>query len=100
MPAHPTEPVPNWTRLQRGLQADVYKNGTLMASGIIDMVALDGSVFWVTPNGAERRRLFLHADKTRRPQARTPAVHPNLTSGRLTWEDLPVGGAPVWFSDT
>ena len=27
-------------------------------------------------------------------------AHSNLTSGRLTWEDLPVGGAPVWFSDT
>ncbi|MGN7150645.1 hypothetical protein ACTHQ6_16795 [Arthrobacter sp. SAFR-179] len=34
-----------------------------MASGIVDMVALDGSVFWFTPNGADTRRLFLHADK-------------------------------------
>jgi hypothetical protein len=27
-------------------------------------------------------------------------AHANLTSGCLTWEDLPVGGAPVGFSDT
>lgn len=27
------------------------------------MVALDGNVFWLTPNGADRRRLFLHADE-------------------------------------
>ncbi|WLQ05850.1 hypothetical protein [Arthrobacter oryzae] len=34
-----------------------------MASRIVDMVALDGSVFWFTPNGTGTRRLFLHADK-------------------------------------
>ncbi|GGI83792.1 hypothetical protein GCM10007175_21410 [Pseudarthrobacter scleromae] len=63
MPAHHTEPIPNWTRLHRGDQIDVYENGKLVTSGIIDMLALDGSVFWVTPNGADTRRLFLHADK-------------------------------------
>ncbi|MCD5341862.1 hypothetical protein LR392_06430 [Arthrobacter sp. AK04] len=63
MPARQTEPVPHWTRLQRGDQLNVYKNGKLVASGIVDMVALDGSVFWFTPNGADTRRLFLHADK-------------------------------------
>jgi hypothetical protein len=63
MPTQQTEPVPDWTRLQRGDQVNIYKNGTLMASGIVDMVALDGSVIWFTPNGADTRRLFLQADK-------------------------------------
>lgn len=63
MPIYPGEPIPNWTKLRRGDQVDVFKNGTLLASGIVDMVALDGSVFWFTPNGADRRRLFLHTDK-------------------------------------
>lgn len=63
MPTHRAEPVPNWTKLQRGDQVDVYKDGTFFESGTVDMVALDGSVFWLTPNGVSRRRLFLHADK-------------------------------------
>lgn len=63
MPTHRAEPVPNWTKLKRGDRVDVFKDGILVASGIVDMVALDGSVFWLTPNGVIRRMLFLHADR-------------------------------------
>jgi len=63
MPIHQGEPVRNRTKLQRGDREDVFKKETLLASGIVDMVDLNGNVFWLNPNGADRRRLFLHADK-------------------------------------
>ncbi|BCW78382.1 hypothetical protein NicSoilC5_04010 [Arthrobacter sp. NicSoilC5] len=63
MPAPLQEPVPNWTKLRRGDRVAVSKNGTLLASGIVDMVALDGSVFWLNQDGVAGRSLLLYADK-------------------------------------
>ena len=41
------EPVPHWNRLSKGDEVAVCAPGTPILSGKVDMVALDGSVFWI-----------------------------------------------------
>ncbi|MBT2536077.1 hypothetical protein [Arthrobacter sp. ISL-69] len=68
-PRHPArpgaralEPMPNWTKLSRKDDVEIYRGGELVASGRVDMLALDGSVFWVVRNDGQGRAMFLHSD--------------------------------------
>lgn len=56
------EPVPNWMKLSRKDEVEIYHHGELVTSGQVDMLALDGSVFWVVRNEGQGRTLFLHSD--------------------------------------
>ena len=48
--ARSLEPMPNWMKLSRKDDVEIYRHGELVASGRVDMLALDGSVFWVIQN--------------------------------------------------
>jgi hypothetical protein len=61
-PAARPEPVPNWSKLSRADQVEIYRNGEAIASGKIDMLAMDGSMLWIHQDGANGRALFLHGD--------------------------------------
>jgi hypothetical protein len=41
---------------------EIYRNGKAIASGKIDMLAMDGSMLWIHQDGANGRALFLHGD--------------------------------------
>jgi len=56
------EPVPNWTKLSRNDEIEVYEDGKIVASGTVDMMALDGSLFWLLQDSGKGRALFLHGD--------------------------------------
>ena len=56
------EPMPNWMKLSRKDEVEIYRHGELVASGRVDMLALDGSVFWVVQNDGRGRAMFLHSD--------------------------------------
>jgi hypothetical protein len=56
------EPVPNWSKLSRADQVEIHRNGKAIASGKIDMLAMDGSMLWIHQDGANGRALFLHGD--------------------------------------
>lgn len=58
----PLEPMPNWVKLSRKDEVEIYRDGGLVASGRVDMLALDGSVFWVVQNDGRGRAMFLHSD--------------------------------------
>jgi hypothetical protein len=57
------EPVLNWTKLAR--QDDlklVHRNGKTLTSGRVDVLALDGSVFWLIQDNGKGRAMFLPDD--------------------------------------
>jgi hypothetical protein len=56
------EPVANWATLSPADQVEIRRNGRPVASGCIDMRALDGSVIWLIQDGGRGRALFLHDD--------------------------------------
>jgi hypothetical protein len=56
------EPVPNWARLSRGDEVAIHRGVERVASGRIDMTALDGSVFWIIQNDGMGRTMFCHDD--------------------------------------
>ncbi|MEK0155722.1 hypothetical protein [Arthrobacter oryzae] len=56
------EPMPNWMKLSRKDEVEIYRHGELVASGRVDMLALDASVFWVVQNDGRGRTMFLHSD--------------------------------------
>jgi hypothetical protein len=60
--ARALEPMPNWMKLSRKDEVEIYRHGELVASGRVDMLALDGSVFWVVQNDGRGRAMFLHSD--------------------------------------
>lgn len=60
--ARSLEPMPNWTKLSRKDEVEIYRHGEFVASGRLDMLALDGSVFWVVQNDGRGRAMFLHSD--------------------------------------
>lgn len=74
----PLEPIPNWTKLSRADAVDIYRHGEAIASGSIDMLAMDGSVFWLIQDGGHGRALFLHSDgvnvfrRARKPGGKGP----------------------------
>lgn len=59
------EPVANWSILSRADEVEIHGHGQAIASGRIDMLALDGSVLWLEQNGGKGRALFLHSDGVR-----------------------------------
>ncbi|MEO5321077.1 hypothetical protein PV761_21120 [Arthrobacter sp. CC3] len=57
------EPVLNWTKLARKDDLElVHRNGKTLTSGRVDMLALDGSVFWLIQDNGKGRALFLPDD--------------------------------------
>ncbi|WP_144406386.1 hypothetical protein [Arthrobacter sp. SPG23] len=58
----PLEPTPNWTRLSRKDEIELHKDGKIVASGTVDMMALNGSLLWLLQDGGKGRALFLHDD--------------------------------------
>lgn len=54
------EPVLNWTQLSRNDDLElVHRNGKVLATGNVDMLAHDGSVFWLIQHGGKGRAMFL-----------------------------------------
>jgi hypothetical protein len=57
------EPVLNWTKLARRDDLElVHRNGKTLTSGRVDMLALDGSVFWLIQDNGKGRAMFLPDD--------------------------------------
>lgn len=59
------EPIPNWSALSRTDQVEIHNHGQVIASGRIDMLAMDGSVLWLEQDNGQGRALFLHSDGLR-----------------------------------
>jgi hypothetical protein len=57
------EPVLNWTKLARNDDLElVHRNGKTLTSGRVDLLALDGSVFWLIQDNGKGRAMFLPDD--------------------------------------
>ena len=73
---HPRgQPIPNWCTLSRSDQVEVHRNGRPIATGRIDMLALDGTMLWILKEPGNDRALFLHSDGItiyRQPAQGTP----------------------------
>ncbi|WP_104046020.1 hypothetical protein [Arthrobacter sp. ZGTC412] len=53
----------NWTKLARQDDLElVHRNGKTLTSGRVDMLALDGSVFWLIQDNGKGRAMFLPDD--------------------------------------
>jgi hypothetical protein len=74
---NPPEPVPNWCKLSRADEVTVCRDRRKVAAGRVDMVALDGSVFWILQEDGKGRAMvhqkdgltvFRKAGKSRRPR--------------------------------
>ncbi|MFE4542721.1 hypothetical protein [Arthrobacter sp. NPDC056727] len=59
---NPLEPVPNWCKLSRSDEVTVCRDRRVMASGRVDMVALDGSVFWIIQEDGKGRAMIHQKD--------------------------------------
>lgn len=59
------EPIPNWSTLSRTDEVEIHNHGQVIASGRIDMLAMDGSVLWLQQDDGQGRALFLHSDGLR-----------------------------------
>ncbi|MBT2565136.1 hypothetical protein J7I84_01250 [Arthrobacter sp. ISL-85] len=68
------EPVLDWTKLAREDDLHlVHHNGKTLTSGLVDMIALDGSVFWLIQHDGQGRAMILPEDdvvvfRQRRPR--------------------------------
>lgn len=58
----PTELVPDWKKLDRSDEVDLYLHRASVASGRVDMLAPDGGVLWIIQNDGKGRAMFLHSD--------------------------------------
>lgn len=57
------EPVLDWTKLAEENDFHlVHRNGKTLTSGRVDMIALDGSVFWLIQHDGLGRAMFLPND--------------------------------------
>jgi hypothetical protein len=56
------EPIPDWSKLSREDDVTLYLGGQELASGRVDMRALDGSVLWIIHHDGRGRTMFLHSD--------------------------------------
>jgi hypothetical protein len=57
------EPVLNWTKLARQDDLElVHWDGKTLTTGRVDMLALDGSVFWLIQDDGKGRAMFLPDD--------------------------------------
>ncbi|WP_347110911.1 hypothetical protein AAHB33_09175 [Paenarthrobacter sp. S56] len=57
-----TQPELNWSLLSRSDKVQVCRDGYVVATGRIDMLALDGSMAWIRKEPGNERALFLHSD--------------------------------------
>ncbi|WP_314195810.1 hypothetical protein [uncultured Arthrobacter sp.] len=64
------EPVPNWSKLSRADQVEIYRNGKAIASGKIDMLAMDGSMLWIHQDGEMAARCSCTVTGSRYTDAR------------------------------
>ncbi|TLM86043.1 hypothetical protein [Pseudarthrobacter sp. NamE5] len=60
-PARP-EPVPNWCTLSKADQIEIQQQGKTIATGRVDILALDGSMLWIHRDTGNGRALFLRSD--------------------------------------
>jgi hypothetical protein len=51
---HSHQPILNWCSLLRAEEVLVYRQDRTTIIGRVDMVALDGSVFWIMDDGNQR----------------------------------------------
>jgi hypothetical protein len=61
----PAAPVPDWSKLSRGGVVHIERRDGTTLCGVIDMVALDRSVFWIIQEGGRGRVLVYEADNPR-----------------------------------
>lgn len=67
-------PVSHWPDLSKGDCVQVFQGPRTVASGAVDMVALDGSVLWLIQDRGLGRTLLLRTDGLsvyRRPRPKT-----------------------------
>lgn len=58
-------PIANWSTLARTDEVEIHSHGRVIATGRIDMLAIDGSMLWLQQDGGQGRALFLHNDGLR-----------------------------------
>ena len=56
------EPTPDWAKLSRHDEITLHRDGKEVASGYVDMLALDGSVLWLIQNDGKGRAMFHQKD--------------------------------------
>lgn len=56
------EPIPDWAKLSRHDEITLHRDGKEVASGYVDMLALDGSVLWLIQNDGKGRAMFHQKD--------------------------------------
>ena len=59
------DPIPDWSKLSRADEVAVYRHAELVASGRIDMIAIDRSVFWVIQDDGLGRVMCCNGDGLR-----------------------------------
>lgn len=57
-----SRPAPDWSKLSRGDAVRVVRRDGTVAAGLIDMLALDRSVFWVIQEEGRGRVMVCSAD--------------------------------------
>ena len=57
------EPVLDWTKLAREDDLELMqRNGEVLTTGRVDMIALDGSVLWLHQDDGKGRAMFLPSE--------------------------------------
>ncbi|WP_087874179.1 hypothetical protein [Arthrobacter globiformis] len=61
-PTHNHRPVLNWCNLLRTEEVMIYRQDRTVTIGRVDMVALDGSVFWIMEDHGNCRTMIHRND--------------------------------------
>ena len=61
--ARPPRSIPDWSKLARGDRVRVTRQDGTSTCGLIDMLALDRSIFWIIQEGGRGRVMVCSADK-------------------------------------
>lgn len=61
--ARPLKSLPDWSKLARGDRVCVTRQDGTSTSGVIDMLALDRSIFWIIQEGGRGRVMICSSDK-------------------------------------
>lgn len=56
------QPIHNWCTLSRSDEVEIHRNQRRIATGRVDMLALDGTMIWILKEPGNDRALFLHSD--------------------------------------
>ena len=59
---HNHRPVLNWCNLLRTEEVLIYRQNQTVTTGRVDMVALDGSVFWIMEDDGNHRTMIHRND--------------------------------------